>query len=157
MSARAKLMLFAAIVVAVACKKDKTTGPRTTAPRREALNGDYVCQQMFAFYAGPSGTGWYTGSCIAYLNTFPGRRDSIESVPFTIGANDLVHRPEFEDGALQYDSTSGEAFVTYSYKVPDEFVAEFNGSAVQLRQLFTPFDLSGDGQPDSLVLVFRRN
>ena len=156
MKALGKLMLFAAAVAAVACKKDNPTGPRGSVfPSRESLNGEFTCVQMFAFYPGPSGTGWYTGNCNAYRSAFPSRRDSIETVSFTILSSNQVTRPEFAEGALQYDTTSGEALVTYSFKQPDSFVAEFNGGVVQLRQSFQPFDLSGDGTPDSLVLVFR--
>jgi hypothetical protein len=144
-----------AALVAAACKDSSAPG-RATIPRA-ALNGTYNCTRMFALYRGPQGAGWYTGTCGAYIKiTDSTRADSIETFPFTIYPTDIVRRRDFPDATLVYDSTARIAVMQYEARPTDVYDVSSDGSHIVFDQRFNPFDFSGDGQPDSLLLRFVR-
>jgi hypothetical protein len=151
----ALLAALAALGVGTACK-DSNEPPTLRIPRA-SLNGDYVCTRMLAYLDGPQGLGWYTGNCNAYISvTNPSRRDSIETFPFEIRIDDSVFRIDFPEGTLQYDSLDFEAVVSYAELDPDIYHVGIEGGRIVLEQVFQPFDFSGDGAADSLVLTFTR-
>src|SRR5205823_5959369 len=128
-------------------------------PAGHDLNGQFDCAQVFAFYPGAQGTAWYTASCNAYVTkiTNPSRAGDIETLSFHVTAGGQVTRAEFDAGTLQYDTASGEAVVSYDFKSPDDYFAQFASTGkIQLKQLFTPFDYTGDGKPDSLIVIFQK-
>ena len=151
---------LATIVVActvAACGGDpKTTGPRKPPPKTELI-GTYECVQFLGFYNGSSGTGWYRGSCTAYVNvTNPTRLDSIEVQQFDVTPAYNVNRPDFETGTLVYDSASAVANINYATGRTSETYDVWVEGEDFLTRRFSPFDYTGDGAPDSLTITYRK-
>ena len=155
-----RLPLFALAVATVAiaaCGGDpKSTGPSKPPPKTELI-GAYECVQFLGFYKGASGTGWYRGSCLAYANvTNPTRADSLEAQDFDVTPSYNVNRPDFETGTLVYDSANAMATVNYATGRASESYEVWSDGEGFLTRRFVPFDYTGDGIPDSLIISYRR-
>jgi hypothetical protein len=153
---RLKLVTAAALAGAVAAAAcgSSTEAPKLAVPRAD-LNGDFVCVSSIAYYNGPSGLGYYKGSCNAYLSrTNPSRADSIDTAPFTILSTNAVRRVDFPGATMQYDSTSGVVVLHYSARPDEVYQVGFQSGSWYLERDFPPFDFTGDGQIDSLRLFF---
>lgn len=154
-----RTVVFSALLGAttlIACSKDAPTGSGTRLSRAR-LNGEYTCVEFQGYFAGPQGPGVYEGSCGAYVAaTNPSRRDSIELAPFAINENNSVSRQEFPSAVVSYDSTSAKLTISGAEMETEEYDAIVQGGVVYLVRHFAPFDFSGDGLVDELLLVYRR-
>lgn len=140
----------------IACGKEAPTSPGTKLSRVR-LNGEYTCVEFQGYFVGPQGPGLYEGSCGAYVSaTNPSRRDSIELAPFAINENNSVSRQDFPSAVVSYDSTSAKVTFTGAEIETEVYDAVVQGGTVYLVRRFDPFDFSGDGLVDDLLLVYRR-
>jgi hypothetical protein len=147
---------LAAAVVIMACGGDGPTSGGARIPRA-LLSGDYTCVQFEGVFVGPKGLGQYEGTCEAYANVSnPSRRDSSELAPFTIGEDNSISRQEFSAATLVYDSTTAVLIVTDAEQNVEHYQAVLQNGVVYLVREFEPFDFSGDGLDDELVLIYRR-
>lgn len=149
----ARLLVPVTLVVAVACKD--SSGPARP-PSRADLNGIYQCERVDAYYYNPTTrvAQWRYGDCAAYISvTNPSRADSIDTMAFAIRPNNSVQRfVEVVNGTAQYDSTSGMLYILY----PDRPTDSMRAGNERLVQRYPPFDFTGDGRTDSLVITFLR-
>jgi hypothetical protein len=152
-----RVLALSAVVAGVACSGDpKPTGPAKP-PSPTALIGQYRCLRFLGYYAGSSGTGYYQGSCNAYVNvTNPSRALEIERQDFVINDRFEISRPDFETGTFVYDSAAARAVVNYSSGRASEVFEVWIDGPNLLRQTFAPWDYTGDGLVDSLRLTFQK-
>lgn len=152
-----RLGFLAALAAGVGCSGDpKPTGPPKP-PAPNLLIGSYKCLRFLGYYTGSSGTGYYQGSCNAYINvTNPIRRDSIEVQQFDITGRFDVNRLDFETGTFVYDSAAARAAVNYATGRGSELFDVWAEGANLLTQTLLPFDYTGDGVVDSLRLTFQK-
>ena len=139
-----------------ACGKD---GPTATGARlsRSRLNGEYSCVQFEGYFVGPQGPGLYEGTCEAYLSsTNPSRRDSIEVAAFSINEDNSVSRQDFPAATASFDSTTARLVISGTEIATEHYDAFLQSGIVYLVRTFEPFDFSGDGIDDELVLIYRR-
>ena len=142
--------------IIAACGKD---GPTSTDAllSRSRLNGEYSCVAFEGFFAGPQGPGLYEGTCEAYLSsTNPSRRDSIEVAIFAINEDNSVARQDFPAATAVFDSTTAKLTISGAEIATERYDAFVQNGVVYLARTFQPFDFSGDGLADELMLIYRR-
>ena len=147
------LVLVATALVIAACSGSGGTAPKP--PTRAALNGNYACYRVDAFYADTAGVAkWRYGPCANYgpYATNGTRTDSIETVPFGLSSDDLIRRTDFAPSYFAYDSTTGIAIESFKDRPADTLYA-FPGMFVVHH---APFDFNGDGRLDTLRVTFQR-
>jgi hypothetical protein len=99
----------------------------------------------------------YEGTCEAYLSaTNPSRRDSIEVAAFAINEDNSVTRQEFPAATAAFDSTTAKLTISGAEIETEQYGAFVQNGVVYLIRTFDPFDFSGDGLVDDLVLIYRR-
>jgi hypothetical protein len=153
MSLRYIVTAFAAAALLAACSDDDPSGP-APAPDRALLDGDYTCTQFVAYTDGAQGPGYYQGSCTAYLNfAEPTLADSGRTFPFTVDADNSVSRLDYPPGNIAYDTTAVVAVIAYPGFPADEYTVNADAAFTYFEQQLV-FDFSGDGQTDTLYLLF---
>lgn len=145
--------LLLAAVTLVACNSDRTGRPPAN-PGRSLLDGEYTCAGFEAYTIGDQGPGYYGGSCTAYL-TFadPALADSGRTYPFIVNTDNTVSRLDYPEGAIAYDSTAVVAVISYPGFPQDIYNVAVDNVFTYFEQKLV-FDFSGDGQTDTLYLVF---
>ena len=150
---RRLVLLLIATTPLLACSDDDPGGPRA-APDRDLLDGDYTCAGFEAYTIGDQGPGLYGGSCSAYLNfANPALADSGRTFPFVVSSDNTVSRLDYPEGTIAYDSAAVLAVVSYPGFPQDIYTIAVDNTFTYFEQKLV-FDFSGDGQTDTLYLVF---